>query len=331
MRSVVSSAVDLAAVQRAVAELAMGRARRSAPMARHGWKVLDSRISPFARWAGIACCRTRRQPVPRPARCGYRPEGANWTGPRGPRCRRWWRCNFTRRARAAANAGGVLGVALDRRGSWSITLRRHPVVLGRDDPGARLARFAPLLPQIAAQDAQRRLLRNADLRYPNGFALTGARPPTPHRTTAPIHEPQGDKSLIVGLDIRTSRSPRWSGNTPRRAHRGDRHWFHESRGLRRGVVVDIDSTVQSIQRAVEEAELMAGCEVSSVYASISGNHVQCRNFAGVADPRWRVTHADLDRVLDAARRWRSDRASSTRSRANTCWTIRGKASATRSA
>jgi cell division protein FtsA len=68
------------------------------------------------------------------------------------------------------------------------------------------------------------------------------------------------------------------------------------------VVVDIDSTVQSIQRAVEEAELMAGCEVRSVYASISGNHIQCRNSQGIAPIRdGEVGYADLDRVLDAAK------------------------------
>jgi len=77
---------------------------------------------------------------------------------------------------------------------------------------------------------------------------------------------------------------------------------HESRGLRKGVVVDIDSTVQSIQRAVEEAELMAGCEVRSVYASISGNHIHCRNSPGIVPIRdGEVTYADLERVLDAAK------------------------------
>lgn len=77
-----------------------------------------------------------------------------------------------------ADAGGVLGVALDRRGSWSITLRDGTrVVLGRNDPGARLARFAPMVPQLAAQNPQRRLVR-ADLRYTNGFALTWAKAET---------------------------------------------------------------------------------------------------------------------------------------------------------
>jgi len=60
--------------------------------------------------------------------------------------------------------------------------------------------------------------------------------------------------------------------------------------------------VQSIQRAVEEAELMAGCEIRSVYASITGNHIQCRNSPGIVPLRdTEVTYDDLDRVLDAAK------------------------------
>ena len=56
---------------------------------------------------------------------------------------------------------------------------------------------------------------------------------------------------------------------------------HESRGLKRGVVVNIESTVQSIQRAIEEAELMAGCEIHSVYAGIAGSHVRSLNSHGI--------------------------------------------------
>ncbi len=78
-----------------------------------------------------------------------------------------------------ATAGGVRGVALDRRGSWSLTLRDGTeVVLGRNDPQARLARFAALLPGLAAQSRGRRLVR-ADLRYTNGFALVWADLPPP--------------------------------------------------------------------------------------------------------------------------------------------------------
>src|SRR3546814_21066757 len=72
---------------------------------------------------------------------------------------------------------------------------------------------------------------------------------------------------------------------------------HDSRGMKRGVVVDIESTVLSIHSALEEAEQMAGCEIRSVYASISGSHTQCRNSPGMAPIRdGEVTYADLDRV-----------------------------------
>ena len=114
---------------------------------------------------------------------------------------------------------------------------------------------------------------------------------------------KGDKSLIVGLDIGTSKVTALVGEyAPGEPIEVIGIGSHESRGLRKGVVVDIDSTVQSIQRAVEEAELMAGCEVRSVYASISGNHVQCRNSQGIAPIRdGEVSYGDLDRVLEAAK------------------------------
>ena len=77
---------------------------------------------------------------------------------------------------------------------------------------------------------------------------------------------------------------------------------HPSRGLRRGVVVDMASTEHAIQRAVEEAELMAGCEIHSVFAGISGNHIRSLNSDGtVAIKDKEVTESDVDRVLDAAR------------------------------
>ncbi|MFI4932907.1 MAG: cell division protein FtsA, partial [Burkholderiales bacterium] len=75
-----------------------------------------------------------------------------------------------------------------------------------------------------------------------------------------------------------------------------------SRGLKKGVVVNIESTVQSIQRAVEEAELMAGCQIHSVYAGIAGSHVRSLNSHGVVAIRDReVSHADVEHVIDAAR------------------------------
>ncbi len=76
---------------------------------------------------------------------------------------------------------------------------------------------------------------------------------------------------------------------------------HHSRGLKKGVVVNIESTVQSIQRAVEEAELMAGCPIDSVYAGIAGSHIRSINSHGIVAIRDReVLHQDVERVIDAA-------------------------------
>jgi cell division protein FtsA len=77
---------------------------------------------------------------------------------------------------------------------------------------------------------------------------------------------------------------------------------HQSRGLKKGVVVNIESTVSSIQRAVEEAELMAGCKIHSVAVGIAGNHIKSLNSHGIVAVRdGEVTEFDLERVIDAAR------------------------------
>ena len=77
---------------------------------------------------------------------------------------------------------------------------------------------------------------------------------------------------------------------------------HPSRGLKKGVVVNIESTVQSIARAVEEAELMAGCDIDSVYVGIAGSHVRSLNSKGVVPVRDREVGAqDVDRVIDTAK------------------------------
>ena len=76
---------------------------------------------------------------------------------------------------------------------------------------------------------------------------------------------------------------------------------HPSRGLRKGVVVNIESTVESIKGAVEEAELMAGCEIDSVYVGIAGGHIKGFNSHGViAVKNKEVSQFDIDRVLEAA-------------------------------
>ena len=75
-----------------------------------------------------------------------------------------------------------------------------------------------------------------------------------------------------------------------------------SKGLRKGVVINIESTVASIKRAIEEAELMAGCEIHSVYAGIAGGHIRGFNSHGIVAVKDReVTEADIERVIDAAK------------------------------
>lgn len=76
---------------------------------------------------------------------------------------------------------------------------------------------------------------------------------------------------------------------------------HPSKGLKKGVVVNIESTVQSIQRAVEEAELMAACSIDSVYAGIAGSHIRSLNSHGIVAIRDREVYPqDIERVIDAA-------------------------------
>ncbi len=110
-------------------------------------------------------------------------------------------------------------------------------------------------------------------------------------------------NLIVGLDIGTSKVVAIVGEV---TVEGDIEIIgigtQPSRGLKKGVVVNIESTVQSIQRAVEEAELMAGCQIRSVYAGIAGSHIRSINSHGiVAIKEKEVTAVDVQRVIEAAK------------------------------
>jgi cell division protein FtsA len=114
---------------------------------------------------------------------------------------------------------------------------------------------------------------------------------------------KSDKELLVALDIGTSKVVAIVGEIQ---EDGELEVIgfgsHPSRGLKKGVVVNIESTVHSIQRAVEEAELMAGCEIQSVYTGIAGSHIRSLNSHGIVGIRDReVGPGDVDRVIDAAR------------------------------
>ncbi len=112
-----------------------------------------------------------------------------------------------------------------------------------------------------------------------------------------------EKNLLVGLDIGTSKVVAIVGEvSPEGRIEVVGIGSHPSRGLKKGVVVNIESTVQSIQRAIEEAELMAGCEIRSVYAGIAGGHIRSINSHGIVAIRENeVNHLDVERVIDAAR------------------------------
>ncbi len=116
-------------------------------------------------------------------------------------------------------------------------------------------------------------------------------------TSSSVHK------MIVGLDIGTSKVVSIVAEL---LPEGDIEVVgigsHPSiKGLKKGVVVNIDSTVQSIHRAVEQAELMAGCQINSVYAGIAGSHIRSFNSNGIVAIRdQEVFQPDVDRVIDAA-------------------------------
>lgn len=113
-----------------------------------------------------------------------------------------------------------------------------------------------------------------------------------------------DKQMIVSLDIGTSKVVSIVAEVDADGALeiiGIGH--HASRGLKKGVVVNVESTVQSIQRAVEEAELMAGCQIHSVYAGIAGSHIRSLNSDGIVAVRDKneISGNDVERVIEAAK------------------------------
>ena len=116
-------------------------------------------------------------------------------------------------------------------------------------------------------------------------------------------------NYIVGLDIGTTKICCIIGETKDTGETKDNEKIdiigigqYPSRGLRKGVVVNIDSTVESIKNAVEEAELMAGCEIDSVYVGIAGGHINSLNSHGnIALKGTEIGQKDIDRVIESAK------------------------------
>ena len=110
-------------------------------------------------------------------------------------------------------------------------------------------------------------------------------------------------NILVGLDIGTTKVVALVGEI---SDKGELNVVgvgsHPSLGMKKGVVVDIESTVLSIQKAVEAAEKETGYKITSVYAGIAGSHVKSMNSSGAVSIRdGEVTRADVDRVIDSAR------------------------------
>ncbi|MFT5571706.1 MAG: cell division protein FtsA [Cryomorphaceae bacterium] len=112
-----------------------------------------------------------------------------------------------------------------------------------------------------------------------------------------------ESKLIVGLDIGTSKVLAIVGEVNADGEVeiiGYGH--HPATGMRKGVVANIEETVTAIQRAVEEAELMAGCQIYSVYAGIAGAHINSFNSHGVVAVRdSEVDESDVERVIESAK------------------------------
>lgn len=112
-----------------------------------------------------------------------------------------------------------------------------------------------------------------------------------------------NKKLVVGLDIGTSKIVAIVAELkPEGGFEIIGMGSHPSRGLKKGVVVNIETTVNAIQRALEEAELMADCKIREVYTGIAGNHIKSFNSQGmVAIKDKEVAQMDIDRVIETAK------------------------------
>ena len=111
------------------------------------------------------------------------------------------------------------------------------------------------------------------------------------------------KELVVGLDIGTSKVVALVAEImPDGRIEVLGMGSHESKGLKKGVVVNIESTVSAVQRALEEAELMADCKIASVFTGIAGSHIKSFNSTGMVAIKDReVTAMDVERVIETAR------------------------------
>ena len=108
-----------------------------------------------------------------------------------------------------------------------------------------------------------------------------------------------NKNLVVGLDIGTSKIVAIVGEVkPDGMLEIIGMGMHQSSGMKKGMVVNIDATVAAIARALEEAELMADCKIREVYTGIAGSHIRSTNSRGMVKIKEKeVMAADIERVI----------------------------------
>src|SRR5690606_13570796 len=125
----------------------------------------------------------------------------------------------------------------------------------------------------------------------------------PQGMTGQMNKARENKKIVVGLDIGTSKIVAIVAELkPEGGFEIIGMGSHPSRGLKKGVVVNIETTVNAIQRALEEAELMADCKIREVYTGIAGNHIKSFNSQGmVAIKDKEVTATDVARVIETAK------------------------------
>src|SRR3954470_3957032 len=141
--------------------------------------------------------------------------------------------------------------------------------------------------------------------------MGNCRTPPPKRWSPPFSHRMGGegmsrKDIVVGLDIGTTKICCIVGEVTEGGPQASIDIVGigtaPSTGLRKGVVINIDATVESITKAIEEAELMAGVEISNVYTGIAGGHIKSFNSTGIVAVKDKeITEQDVQRVIDAAK------------------------------
>lgn len=207
-------------------------------------------------------------------------------------------------------------VSMSARHSWQLGLDNDiRLELGRDDPSGRLARFEELYPALQQQaQATNQRISYVDLRYDTGAAVGWAPAPLDQQTQQTLisnrirhrlnnNDQVDGQKLVVGLEIGTAKVAALVGEVlPDGMVNIIGVGSCPSRGMDKGGVNDLESVVKCVQRAIDQAELMADCQISSVYLALSGKHISCQNEIGMVPiSEEEVTLEDVENVVHTAK------------------------------